>query len=85
MKKLFKRGLIALTLMLGMTFAAPQSVSAKYIGSKTKYYPGEAIQVISTYDDGRWVYTYDLNGNFIWAQWQPNDGMSDCGDGRGFF
>ena len=29
MKKLFKRGLIALTLMLGMTFAAPQNASAE--------------------------------------------------------
>ncbi len=29
MKKLFKKGLIALTLMLGMTFAAPQNASAK--------------------------------------------------------
>lgn len=28
MNKLFKKGLIALTLMLGMTFAAPQNASA---------------------------------------------------------
>ena len=29
MKKFFKKGLIALTLMLGMTFAVPQNASAK--------------------------------------------------------
>ena len=36
MKKLFKKGLIALTLIAGMTFAAPQNASAGYSLNHTK-------------------------------------------------
>ena len=70
MKKLFKKGLIALTLMLGMTFAAPQSASAtnNYKRSET-YREAGILVVISYYDDHSIRYYFDDHGNVFFYQW----------------
>ena len=55
MRKLFKKGLLTLTLMLGMTFAAPQDANASRTdwpdGSYTTYsYAGSNIVKCAKYD-----------------------------------
>ena len=67
MKKLFKKGLIALTLMLGMTFATPQSANAGYRESITLEGQDGSTLIKSYYDRHEIIYLYDGNGNLSGA------------------
>ena len=66
MKKLFKKGLVALTLMLGMAFAVPQSTCAKDI-NKLDLNDGSGRYVVYSYAGPELVMKvlYDRNGNEI--------------------
>ena len=73
MKKLFKKGLLALTLIAGMTFAAPQTASAKYLRTEVIIWKDGGKSVTSYYDNGHWSYIYGMDGNLCYAIWYPND------------
>ena len=79
MKKIFKNGLLALTLIAGMAFAVPQSTSAnpfgdRYKGSVTEHFSdGSGFVVISEYEHHTIMYWYDSDGTYTGFTWLGYD------------
>ena len=73
MKKNFKKSLLAIALIAGFAFAAPQEVNAKFKGSVT-YKEKDCTIVISKYDDGEWIYIFYDDGRCE-AGWDGADGV----------
>ena len=77
MKKFFKRGLIALTLMLGMTFAAPQEANAggNPFGDRGWICAGTKEFNITLFEDGTiWIVIYESDGSKSVGIYNPNTG-----------
>lgn len=78
MKKIFKKGLLALTLIAGMAFTAPQTTSAwdgnnynpgKYQGSTIHKNSDGSYVIWSTYEGGFWYFLYTADGTLKKAGW----------------
>ena len=94
MKKLFKKGLIALTLIAGMTFAVPQQAKADAINGTPIGHKGKGS--VHTWVEGTGtgltdiIYFYDGNGNLTKVIFVYDDGRWETykwgywGIGEGF-
>lgn len=77
MNKFFKKILLALTLMLGMTFAVPQITNAKDnpFGDRGWICAGNKDFNITLFEDGTiWIVIYESDGTKTVGIYNPNTG-----------